>query len=120
MNINVNIKNIGCRYGTVGWLREQLESKSIWLEESNNYYIPTWGACEYDDIKTHGLVIRDGKHSALIAYRDDEGDYVYNVSEALGCTPYSHWCLNLTEAAKDALREICKAWIEKVESEPEK
>lgn len=118
MDICVNIKSIGVRYGTSGWLKDQIESGKIRFEESNDYYIPFWSS--YDTvscIRTHGLIMRDDKNSALIAYRNADGEYRYNINDALGCEPYSHWCLSLTEAAKDSLRTICEEWIEKVESE---
>lgn len=119
MEIKVNIKSVGLRHGTSGWLKNQIESEKIWFEESNDYYIPIWSPYwdPYRNIKTHGLVIRDGKNSALIAYRNTEGEYVYNVSASLGSGEFSHWPLNLTEAAEDSLREICKKWVEKMELE---
>ena len=118
MEIKVNIKSVGTRYGTSGWLKEQIERGKIRFEESNDCYIPFWSCYDRaDNIRTHGLVMRDDKNSALIAYRNAEGEYRYNISDALGSEPYSHWCLSLTEAAKDSLRTICEEWIEKVESE---
>lgn len=116
MDIKVNIKAAGYRYGTSGWLKNQIESKKIWFEESNNYYIPIWSFDNtLGNVKTHGLVIRDNGNSALIAYRNIEGDYKYNISNSLGNDEFSHWHLNLTEAAKDILCTICEEWIAKME-----
>ena len=119
MEVIVNIKEIGSRYGTVGWMREQLENGTIQLKESNNYFLPYWSNTRSSKIKTHGLVIYDSDHSALIAYRELDGTYECDIENALGDKPYSHWCLNLTKAAKEALREICERWIEKVEASEE-
>lgn len=118
MEIKLNIKSVGFRYGTSGWLKNQIENGKIWFEESNDYYIPLWDSYNIaGNIRTHGLIICDGKNSALIAYRNIDGEYKYNVDDALGSEPYSYWYLNLTEAAKDILRSICAEWIEKVEAE---
>lgn len=112
MKIVIDIKSVGIRYGTVGWLKNQISSGEIWFEESNNYYVPIWDSYNVEErTLTHGLVIRDNKHSALIAYRNMDGGYKYNVKAALGCSPEAHWCLNLTAAAQGALEEICEEWI---------
>lgn len=115
MNTTINIKAIGVKFGTVGWLKQQLESGELILEESNDYYIPIWSNCYIPvPIKTHGLIIRDksGKNSALLAYRTLDGDYKYNISAPLSADEFAHWPMALTDAAKDALRDICSAWID--------
>lgn len=124
MKVTTSIKAMGKRYGTVGWLKSELENGNIVLEERNDYYLPVWSG---DDVgfktKTHGLIIRDreNKHSAILAYRHINGEYGYAVTTALGEGPQCQWSLCLTEAAFDALKEICAAWIEEVErEEPEK
>ena len=117
MEIKVNIKSLGFRYGTSGWLKNQIDNGNIWFEESNDYYIPIWSSC-IPQVKTHGLVMRDDKNCALIAYRNFNGEYKYNIDEALGDDEYiNYWCLNLTEVAKDILCTICKDWIAKMELE---
>lgn len=110
MNLEIRIKNVGVRYGTVGWLKSQLESGELLLEESNNFYLPG-GGCR---IHTHGLIIRDktSENSALLAYRNVDGRYRESVANALGDDArVSHWPMNLTAAAVDALEDICIAWI---------
>jgi len=129
--MEVRIKNIGVKSGTVGWLKNQLESGELILEESNSYYIPIWDqACDWsrgtDKIVTHGLVLREKNKAdgALIAYRGIDGEYVYNVNSAIGIEPYAHLKMLLTEAAVKALEQVCLLWIaeqksEEPEEEPE-
>jgi hypothetical protein len=115
MNTTVKIKAVGERYGTVGWLRESINSGKLVFEESNSYYIPPWSN---DDVppktQTHGLIIRDAKNenNALLAYRNMSGSYKYNVNRALDESQFAHWPLPLTSAAIEALESICEAWIE--------
>lgn len=114
MKTTINIKSIGKRYGTVGWLKQQFEEGNIILEESNNFYIPWWSNGCIPYTQTHGLVMRDkeDKHSVLIAYRNMDGEYKYAVQKAIKDTEFSHWTLALTDAAIEVLEAICDKWID--------
>ena len=119
MKINVEIKPVGNRYGTAGWLQKQISTCKIRFRESNTFYIPPWSTCgSVPKVQTHGLVIYDdNEHSALIAYRTCDGIYECNVEKALGNDVNSHWCLNLTKAAINVIKRICISWIKKVQED---
>lgn len=114
MKLTIKIKNVGKRHGTVGWLKQELESGNLVLEEKNNYYIPAW-LCDYDaKILTHSLVLRDKKdeNSVVLACRTHDG-YRYDCVTALsrGSCSYGGWDLLLTDAAISALESICSTWV---------
>jgi hypothetical protein len=117
MKTTINIKAVGTARGTVGWLREQLETGEMVLEESNDYFYPSWGEDAVSippHTPVHGLVIRDkdGKNSAILAYRgEDHYDYCLRGLMEVDYSALSSWYLPLTDAAREALEEICRQWI---------
>lgn len=122
MNLNINIKKVGFKYGTIGWLRNAIATGDIILYEANSWYIPIWGNdYGHSKILTHGLVISDKekKNNALLAYRKINGEYGYSVKNALAEDDFGHWALCLTDAAINALENICEAWMEIQEQETE-
>lgn len=107
--MEITIKNIGWKQGTIGWLKKNLESKSLVIKE----YTTKKG-----DL---GLKMENGtKRMALAVYNPYDFDDHHNE----GFEPFKYngddWdpgsvnnVFLLTEAAKNTMKNIAQAWCDK-------
>jgi hypothetical protein len=114
MDVQVQIKGIGYKRGTSGWLADGLRSGKITIYES----ISKSGK--------HALYIKDGDQAAVCLAIWDIMDFARyadaEVAQYIDYAPNDNWAevdalLALTEAASDALQALAQGWCNQVKSE---